>query len=185
MKVGNLYKLGRVSGDSEEAYLHPKTYNYENDRSRIVAGVSDDGVSLISELIDDQCEPCFLLYVLHTPRGEGKAGRYQSPSLSPNDTLEFLTKFSDFLSFDSRFDLWIHSQQAQSTIVWDRHNLIYAYGDLGRVEKILAHNGFNAGSPSIAAPHFHHYHAEFDNYAKDILGFYEWSYTPLKPEDEQ
>jgi hypothetical protein len=73
----------------------------------------------------------------------------------------------------------------QATIVWDRHNLIHAYGPLKDFESILLGLGFSQGAPSMEFNHTHNYHSEFDSSAAAVLGYFAWSRTPLKPADEQ
>jgi hypothetical protein len=34
-------------------------------------------------------------------------------------------------------NLWIHSPEAGATVVWDRHDLLYAYGPLERIGAVL------------------------------------------------
>jgi hypothetical protein len=126
-----------------------------------------------------------LLYVLHTPRGEGEPGRYQSPALSAGEVRAFLEKFSPFLSGDARFDLWAHSPSEGATVVWDRHNQIFAYGPLARFELILQGLGFARGRLEAPGSHQHHYRAEFDSDASLVLQAFEWTHAPLHEEDEQ
>lgn len=85
--------------------------------SRIVAAAPRGCPSLLAALADEMTAPLFLLYVLHTPRGEGEAGRYQSPPLAAGDVTAFLKRFGSFLANDSRCDLWVHSPADAATIV--------------------------------------------------------------------
>ena len=50
--------------------------------------------------------PLFVLYILHTPRGEGAEGRYQSPPLDDRQLDDFLAAFETFLEGDARHDVW-------------------------------------------------------------------------------
>ena len=50
-------------------------------KPRIVMYVPDGRADLIHRLSALLPEPFHVLYVLHTPRGEGEPGRYQSPAL--------------------------------------------------------------------------------------------------------
>jgi hypothetical protein len=50
--------------------------------------------------------PFYVLYILHTPRGEGEAGRYQSNERSLDELSGLLSKYSSFFSSDGRHDLW-------------------------------------------------------------------------------
>lgn len=188
MNEDNLSKLSRQSGEGWKAYSHPRTFMTEitnNGSSRLVVGVPDGDSSIFAKLVDCLEPPCFLLYILHTPRGEGEPGRYQSPSINFDELHSFLDRFSDFFVADARYDLWAYSPSEKATVVWDRHNLIYAYGPIEQFCSTLKSLGFDSGTPGISFPHQHHYREEFDFDAKELLSTFEWSYTPLRPEDEQ
>lgn len=47
--------------------------------------------------------------------------------------------------------------------------------------------GFRAGEVPLAAasPHIHYYRAEFDAEAAAVLARFDWTYSGLRPEDEQ
>ena len=178
-----LFKLGCLKAEVWVEHSHSPLF--ERGDRRIVATAPAGDVTVFRKLTQSLEPPLFLLYVLHTPRGEGLPGRYQSPSLSSIDLDSFLDRFSDFLTCDSRFDLWAYSPGMQATVVWDRHNLIFAYGPLADFERCLLGLGFSHGTPSMNFEHQHNYHAEFDSSAAAVLEYFAWSHTPLKAEDEQ
>jgi len=170
------------------AHSHPATFKTEVTRgggARLVAGVPAGDASTFRRLAQSLEAPCMLLYVLHTPRGEGDPGRYQGPPLSMGELESFLDQHAAFLAGDARFDLWVHSPSENATLVWDRHNLIYAYGPTGRFVSTLEALGFHEGSAGVSFEHLHHYRQEFDSEAAAVLAAFAWSYSPLKPEDEQ
>jgi hypothetical protein len=127
-------------------------------------------------------EPFTLLYVLHTPRG-GRPGRYQSPELTRQETTEALKRFASYLTSDSRHDLWFHS--SSGLLVWDRHDVVYFYGELAVAEEVLRAAGFSEGSVAIPSPHAHNYHAVFDSDEKSFVAAFDWIRSDLRPEDEQ
>jgi hypothetical protein len=177
-----MYRLGHLVDGKWLAYDHPAVFD---SGERITAGVSNRGTVIFARMVECLEPPYHLLYVLHTPRGEGPPGRYQSPALSLADVKAFLTQFDPFFSADARFDLWAHSPGDHGTIVWDRHDMLFAYGPLERYTTVLLSLGFMTGKPSVPAPHEHHYRAEFDPLAKHLLTVFNWSYSPLRPEDAQ
>lgn len=164
-------------------HRHPRVYRREE--RRIVTGMPDGDANLFECLLARLEGPFHLLYVLHTPRGEADSGRYQSPLLDKADVVAWLRRFSGFLAADARFDLWLHDPAANATLVWDRHNLLYAYGPIERFADCLLANAFIEGEPSIPSPHEHHYRAEFDAEARSLIASQAWSVSPLMPEDEQ
>src|SRR4051812_20738574 len=94
---------------------------YETQENPIALGLSSGGIHLISNLVNVLEGPLHILYVLHTSRGEGELGRYQSPELGKEEVLSFIAEYSNYLSCDSRFDIWFYSPATKATIVWDRH----------------------------------------------------------------
>jgi hypothetical protein len=98
---------------------------------------------------------------------------------------KFIARFGDYLRADARFDLWAYSDAKDSTIVWDRHNVLYAYGAIDRFAAELRTMGFDSGIPGIPTPHGHRYWPELDAQAIALLAEWPWTYSPLRPEDEQ
>lgn len=164
-------------------HRHPPVYRRE--RHRLVAGVPDGDADLFESLLVPLEGPFHLLYVLHTPRGEAHPGRYQSPLLDKPSVIAWLRTFAGFFAADARFDLWLHDPAISATLVWDRHNLLYAYGPIERFANCLSERAFSEGELSIPSPHEHHYRAEFDAEARSLMASQAWSMSPLRPEDEQ
>lgn len=157
----------------------------DNASPKIVAGVPSGDPTVFARLVECLEPPYFLLYVLHTPRGEADAGRYQSPPVSVEQFRDFVKKFGNYLSADARFDIWAHSSAEQATVVWDRHNQLLSYGPKERFVSALTAFGFSEGVVDVSFPHQHHYRQEFDGQAAAVLDAFEWSYSPLRAEDEQ
>jgi hypothetical protein len=177
-----MHRLGHLVNGEWVAYSHPAVFELGD---RIVAGVPGSDPAIFERLVECMAPPYDLLYVLHTPRGEAPTGRYQSPELSLAAVKQFLARFRSFFSADARFDLWAHSVTDGGTIVWDRHDQLFAYGPLDSFASELRTLGFTAGYPSIPAPHEHNYRAEYDGLAKDLIETFNWSHSPLRPQDEQ
>ena len=185
-----MHKLDYQSDTEWKKHSFARIYEYECSESsegvpRIVAGAPNGEAAFFKRLTLCLNPPYYLLYVLHTPRGEGDPGRYQSPSLSAGQLCEFIERFKLFLSADARFDIWAYSPSENATVVWERHNLIYAYGRLDKISTELSSMGFSTGEVNIPFPHQHHYRHEMDEEAKSLLTFCEWSYSPLQAEDKQ
>jgi hypothetical protein len=152
---------------------------------RLVAGIPSGRPEVFERLASCLAPPYFLLYVLHTPRGEGEPGRYQSTEISAGKFRSFMARFGTYLSNDARFDIWLHSPSENATLVWDRHNQLFAYGPLDRLAVELRALGFIEGRCEVPAPHQHHYRAEHDTDAAELLSWSSWRHSPLRPEDEQ
>lgn len=153
---------------------------------RLVASAAGTGTQVFDALVHVLQAPLYLLYVLHTPHREGAPGRYQSPALPMDEVDAFLARHAAYLAADARFDLWAHSPSLSATVVWDRHDLVYAYGPLDAFGSRLQGLGFTSTpSLSLDAPHAHHYRAEFDADARSVLAAFDWTRSDLRPEDEQ
>ena len=183
-----MHKLSYLSGTqwTEHSYAPVFAELSTNDGGqRIIAGVPGGDALPFEQVVLAIEPPYYLLYVLHTPRSEGDSGRYQSPELSPQEFRSFMAQFGAYLSSDARFDLWAYSPSEQATVVWDRHNQLFAYGPLEKFATRLKALGFYAGQAEVPVPHQHHYRQEFDVQAAQLLAALEWSHSPLRPEDEQ
>jgi len=183
-----MYKLSFQRGDAWVEHSHPPEYREETlsgGTVRIVAGVPAGDSTVIRTLAAELPAPFFLLYVLHTPRGEGEPGRYQSPEMDHAQLDSFLAEYGALLSGDSRHDFWIYAPDVPATIVWDRHNLLYAYGPLDDFTRALRALGFREGDPNVAFDHIHHYRKEFDVAAASLLSALAWVHSPLRSQDEQ
>jgi len=71
-------------------------------------------------------------------------------------------------------------------LVYDNHDVIYAYGPLAEFEDILRSNGLTqCEAVSFPAPHTHRYNVEFDQQARDIMKHWEWIRFPLQESDDR
>jgi hypothetical protein len=175
-----------VGGNWVERSLPPMfSVGIVGEVERIAASVPSGSVEPFEKLVLCMEPPYLLLYVLHTPRGEGEPGRYQSPELSAHEVRSFVQTFGPFLASDARFDIWAYSPLERSTVVWDRHNELFGYGPLERFSSELRSLGFEPGVIEGSVPHQHHYRAEYDAKAVELLAAFPWAYSPLRPEDEQ
>ena len=183
-----MYKLGHeVEGEVVE-HTHAPIFQRiatNGGGERLVAGVSKDGADLLNALATLLEGPFFILYVLHTPRGEGEPGRYQSTLVDHAELATFLERFSAFIAGDARFDLWIHSPSDGGSLVLDRHNFLYAYGPLSAFASLLSQRRFQEGELARLEGHMHYYRPEFDEDARAMLSAFEWIQTALRPADEQ
>ncbi|MFA5122814.1 hypothetical protein [Zavarzinia sp.] len=154
--------------------------------ARIALRVPDDHSDLFGRLANLFPPPFYVLYVLHTPRGEGEAGRYQSRELSKSELNDLLNRYASFFASDGRHDLWVHSPRSGHTLIWDRHNFLFVEGEpLDSVRRVLVDLGFHEGRIEPLGVHVHQYRAEFDDDAASLLSEFDWRRTPLRPEDEQ
>lgn len=182
-----MHKLSRQFEGSWIEWSYPASFALQSigNVERVMVGVPSGSPEPFEHLVLSLNPPYLLLYVLHTPRGEGAPGRYQSLEFTAEDFHVFMQRLGSFFSSDARFDIWAYSPSEHATVVWDRHNHIFAYGPVERFSSELRALGFNEGSLESSVPHQHHYWPEFDGMASELLSSYSWSHSPLRPEDEQ
>lgn len=188
MRVERLFPLGVFGPDGEDVrHFPPKTFIVQrmsdgNDRLRI--GVV--GLTTLRSLLTLLPPPYWVLYVLIVPAApDTEAGRYQSPSpLGREEFDSFLDRYGPFLESDGRHDLWIKSVNDPELLVYDRHEIVYAYGDLDRLRTVLEVEGYVPGEVAIPNPHSHHYHRENNEDQRRLFESYGWVYMPLRPDDE-
>lgn len=182
-----MVKLACHINDILQEYHYSNIYHIEKNSNceRIHLGLNKSHIDTILSLIAALTGPFYILYVLHTPRAKNEAGRYQSQELSYEEISYLLNRFKVFLEKDARHDIWIHSHITNTTIVYDRHNLIYLYGFTEKHIKAIVEKEVRKGNISIPYPHEHYYNAEYDNFETEIINEYQWIKTPLRDEDRQ
>ena len=156
---------------------------FDDGQERLRIGPSRGHVDLMIELIECIPEPLRLLYVLVMSRGSEQSGRYEAASGMSFDDTESSKEFGDFLQSDGRHHLWVASP-GFGTIVYDRHDVLYAYGPLDKFVEVLQANGLKEGKIELPAPHWHGYHPEFDKAQSQVLSRLQWIHSPLRPGDD-
>ena len=180
-------KIEALIGDTPRAFEYGNVFVREDagGRPRLRVGLNESQDTCVRTLASPLSGPFQLLYVLHTTRTGAELGRYESPELTRADVELFLSEFGRFLCEDSRHDLWVRSHDDDATIVFDRHNLIFAYGPLELFERELQASGAQEGEPAVLGAHVHHYHPDWDDAERGVLRRFEWQVTPLRPSDVQ
>jgi len=182
----HLFRFG-CPGDNDlpREFFHLNRFSRETTcPPRLVIGAKSP-LPLFLSLVGVLAPPYDVLYILHTSRCDTELGRYQSPPLDASTFEAFAAEFADFFSTDGRHDLWLHSRNPEGVLVWDRHNVISAYGPIDRFADVLKAKGLTEGDFSLPTPHTHHYHARFDDDERRIAHYFNWARTPLQPGDIQ
>ncbi|MGC1274983.1 MAG: hypothetical protein WBC44_14860 [Planctomycetaceae bacterium] len=155
-----------------------------SDPDRLVIGASGSNVDLLGTLAARFAEqPYFVLYVLLVSHTEHKLGRYQSPSLSFEELWAFLDQHREFLEGDGRHHVWVGSPGAD-LLVYDQHDLIFAYGSLDAFEDVLLNRGFTEEEFWIPAPHSHSFPPANIPRQEALLDHFPWQHFDLQPGDE-
>jgi|SRR5271166_4901219 len=180
--------LGAAQQDTEFQYSNCWALEKTSGPERLVIAPAGGYTTVIEQLTTVMKEPYFVLYVLVIPRnGTAERGRYQSPSpISSEELHSFLRQFQGFFENDGRHHLWIGSADESALLVYDRHNVVYAYGPIEPFAKVLEASGLcKTDVIRFPDPHVHHYNAEFDEEEKRLLAFWPWKAFPLQETDDQ
>ncbi|HJP82066.1 MAG TPA: hypothetical protein VJ835_01050 [Fimbriimonadaceae bacterium] len=170
-------------GVGQVPHRHPNLWKREPAGSgeRLVIGPSSGCLDLFLQLCACAQPPYGLLYVLSVPR-DSEPGRYQLEGLLELEELkQFVQPYREFLEGDARHHLWVSSHDRSATLVYDKHDLIYAYGPLDCYLGVLERNGVAEGEFELPFPHYHNYFPEFDEQERAIVGGNAWTRTPIVP----
>jgi len=153
---------------------------------RLTIAPASEQIELISKLLELMPGPFGFLYILVIPRGGSENGRYQlKETLTLAGIKSLLADYKDFFEGDGRHSFFVASHLDRALLVYDRHNVVYAYGDLDKYESLLVNSGFREQVVMFPLPHAHHYHDEFDSEEKRLLSSYEWLTFPLEEYDSE
>ncbi|MDO7887395.1 hypothetical protein [Hymenobacter cheonanensis] len=154
--------------------------------SRLKIGASANATELLLHLSDCMSPPFFCLYVLVIAPSDSQAGRYQSPLITNRaDLVDFLLEYKPLLESDGRHHLWISAPEANATLVYDKHNVIYAYGLLQEFAAHLQKLGYTEAEFDYPYPHAHNYLPENYSKVEELLHYWEWQHFPLQEVDEE
>lgn len=183
-----MYKFGSPEPEDHEwRYEDVWAVEETTGGSRLVISCLQEQTNVFAALLKAMVGPFWVLYVLVVSRGRGEQGRYQSAepqSASAVDT--FVKQFSTLFEKDGRHNLWVASESGSGMLIYDRHNVMYAYGPLAAFKLILAERGLTeVPTVRVPSPHVHHYHQELDTEEDRLLSYWAWHRTPSKESDEE
>jgi len=182
-----VYKFGKLTGEMEEPFVYPNAWAREKTTGpeRLVIAPSANHVTLLLDLAKRLPEPFGILYVLVVSRGGNEPGRYQTPSpIVRSDMEQFVSGFSNYFEGDGRHHIWIASIPESATLVYDHHNVIFAYGPLEAYSEVVRRKGLIEGAVNFPVPHTHRYNKEYDQDEQRIFLRWEWKRFPLENADE-
>lgn len=181
------WKLGTARAGEGVAWNYTPSYARQvvGGVERLVIAPGREPVQLLRELLPLLPEPLWVLYVLVKPRSEQPAGRYQSAQpRSREEILLLLDRFEAYFAKDGRHSLWLAAPPA-GQLVFDRHEVIYAYGPIAEfVAQLKAKAFVQTETIRVPVPHSHHYHEELEANEKAILGHWEWVVSELQEMDD-
>ena len=177
-------KFTSYDSDGHEV-IHDYGKIYEIDDRRLTIAASINQVELILKLVDTLTPPFFILYVLVVSRLDNERGRYQSPLIETKEELKhFLLEYKQYFETDGRHHLWVCTLDNSGRLIYDQHNVIFAYGQIEKYLTILDKEGFKEKRFSFPDPHAHAFNQINDKFEESILEYWGWSIYPLEDSDE-
>lgn len=185
----NLIKFATVDNllKNESEFHYDKIYEEEKtiNGGRLKIGTSLDQTILLGDLLTCLDPPFFILYVLIIDSDGYKSGRYESPVLETlDDVLSFLNNFKDYLESDGRHHLWVGTIDGSGQLIYDQHDVIFAYGPIEQFKEKLSQEAFKEIEFDFPYPHVHNFHSENNNELKRLLNFWDWDRYDLEESDE-
>ena len=198
LKTNNLTTDTSISGQKykfaiPDAQHNDINYNYGNiyeieqttANKRLQIGPTGNQIDLILKLADILNPPYFILYVLVVSRLNNEYGRYESPQIETKQELaKFLNEYREYFETDGRHHVWVGTFDNSGLLIYDQHNVIFAYGQLDKYIEILEREWFIEQKFSFPYPHCHNFHDDNDKFEKSILNHWEWELSPLGDNDE-
>jgi hypothetical protein len=187
MMTSRNWKLGTVRAGEDVAWSYEPSYARQvvGGVERLVIAPGTAPVALLRELLPLLPEPLWVLYVLITPRSDAPAGRYQSATPhTREEVLAMLDRFENYLANDGRHNLWLAAPPA-GQLVFDRHDVIYAYGPIAEIIARLKEKEFaEVDMIRVPVPHSHHFHEELDAEENAMLAHWPWMPSELQETDD-
>ncbi|MHC4818291.1 MAG: hypothetical protein ACYTF8_09575 [Planctomycetota bacterium] len=129
--------------------------------------------------------PFAVLYLLPECHGAHPHGRYQSPfPLGRRKVVEFCERFERFLERDRRHAVWVMTEDCAERVIYDRRQMLFAYGPLEEFERTLAAEGYGPARIEIPRRLDPRVDADLDPELERLLDWWPWIRCPLWPGDE-
>lgn len=153
---------------------------------RLVIGPTNSQIKLLDDLAATfPSQRYYALYVLLLSHAGRTPGRYQSPLIEGRENLQlFIWNFQNFFEGDGRHHLWIASADSSDLIIYDQHNVIFAYGNLQAFESVLSDSQYSNKEFWFPSPHTHGYDPANVSAEDELMAFFEWKYSDLQPGDD-
>ena len=178
-------KLSELNSEEDFQYGNVFTVESGNGWSRLKIGPNGNYIQLLDHLSEKWSTPeYYLLYVSLVSHTGKNPGRYESPILSKDDLDVFLYSHKDFLEKFGGQHLWIGHPENNDLLIYDQHNVIFAYGNIVGYKDVLTVEKFSEGSFSIPCPHSHSYEPSLTLHEGDLFAHFNWVYSELRDGDD-
>jgi len=69
-------------------------------------------------------------------------------------------------------------------LVYDQHNVIFAYGEIDRFQGVLKNRGYVEREFWFPTPHSYSFPPANTKYEDELMAYFPWRHSPLQPGDE-
>jgi hypothetical protein len=192
--MADIYKFGHLVTPTPQPVFEPHVYGNlwmrqkVGDVERLALAPDQGACRLITALTRRLDEPFGLLYIVLYPHFGHKRGRYQSKQpLSRVQTEKFFRDYAEFFELDGRHNIWVVSMDKQfntlAQIIYDHHNIIYAYGPLDAFAAAAAAHGLTEGPIVVPRDHRHQFSEQFNRDESNLIDEREWLVFPTQESD--
>lgn len=180
-------RIAAPNGNTWKAYEHPACFATATGPAgpRLRVGGAHDPGALFRMLVVPMEGPYVATYILHTPRTEARPGRYRSPTMTLGELRIFFERFQPFLTADGRHDFMIEAPKEQTTVLWDRHDIMTIEGNLDHAVEVLETLDFARGELTVPTPHRHMIDETRNQEETDLLGVVDWRWADLELADHE
>jgi hypothetical protein len=96
----------------------------------------------------------------------------------------FLWTFQNFFEGDGRHHVWVASPESNNLLVYDQHNVIFAYGETSAFEDVVLAEGLRYQDFWFPCPHGHRFHPSNSSVEDELMAFFDWKHFDLQPGDD-
>ena len=100
---------------------------------------------------------------------------------------KFFRDYAEFFEADGRHNIWVCSMkedgQVLAQIIYDHHNVIYAYGPLDAYVAVAAARGLTEGPIVVPVDHRHQFDTRLNGVEETLIDEREWMVYPTEKSD--
>ncbi|MCW5821286.1 MAG: hypothetical protein KIT34_00695 [Cyanobacteria bacterium TGS_CYA1] len=152
---------------------------------RVVFATKDGYINLIKECLRIMPEPFHVMYVLIRPMQGIPGGRYLSDEPFSRKEMDlFLNEYGSFFENDGRHHVYFISDDPETFLVYDHHNMIYAYGQQENFLNLLRNKNYSEEEPEVKNPHYHGFNHNHVVDERNLIASRDWTRHDLTDMDD-
>ena len=181
-------KIGSYINNTESEHVYENIYDvitYNNGTKCLRITSSESLSDLMVKLGALVRGNWYVLYTLLASHAGNRPGRYQGIEIQNyNSVLALFEKYKCYFDGDGRHNIWLGSTANNDLLVYDKHNIIYAYGPVEVFVGRIRSYGYCEGVIKIPTLHTHHYHSGNVKHEMGIMNEWNWKWCDLAESDD-